>query len=451
MSDNEDLYNYVVDATLAFDRDLNKNPVIPRDDAIAALKIFDEPMPIAKTDAVDVIKMLHETGTPATTLSRSGRFFGFVVGGSLPVSVASSWLTTVWDQNSTMPILGYTSSKLEQVVQKWIVEMLNLPEESVIGFVSGATMAGFTALSSARQKIYKNQGYDLKKSGLKNAPDIRIVISQDIHTTNITALNYMGYGRDELEFVPVDGQGRVIIDKMPELDPQTIVIVQAGNINSGAFDDFNKICALAKRAGAWVHVDGAFGGWVKISKTRGHMASGMELADSWSIDCHKWLNVPYDSAIAIVKDADAIRDAFTISASYLLTDGERIPNNYTPELSRRARGIDVWAALKHLGKDGFGELIDQCCDHAKWFAGELEKTGFTVMNDVVINQVVFCLNDNDDDRLKIIMSKVAQSGKAWFGPTKWQGRSVYRMSISSHETNQSDLDVALAAIKDAMN
>lgn len=450
MSDNKELYNYIVNATLEFDRDLDKNPVIPPKDAIDALEIFDEPMPVAKTNAVDVIKMLHETGTPATTLSRSGRFFGFVVGGTLPVSVASSWLTSVWDQNSTMPILGYTSTKLEQVVQNWVIEMLDLPKQSAMGFVSGATMAGFTALSAARQKIYKNIGYDLKKSGLRNAPDIRIVISEDIHATNITALNYMGYGRDELEFVPVDDQGRVIIDQLPPLDAQTIVIIQAGNINSGAFDDFNNICAMAQKAGAWVHVDGAFGGWIKLSKTRGHMANGMEHADSWSIDCHKWLNVPYDSAIAIVKDGDAIRDAFTISASYLLTDGDRISNNYTPELSRRARGIDVWAALKHLGKDGFGELIDQCCDHAVWFARELEKIGFTIMNDVVINQVVFCLSDNDDERLKVLMNKVAQSGKTWFGPTKWQGRPVYRMSISSHETNQSDLDIALKAIKDAM-
>ncbi|MBT6032979.1 MAG: aspartate aminotransferase family protein, partial [Kordiimonadaceae bacterium] len=204
-------------------------------------------------------------------------------------------------------------------------------------------------------------------------------------------------------------------------------------------------------AGAWVHVDGAFGGWIKVSPTRNHLADGMELADSWSIDCHKWLNVPYDSAIAICRDRKAMMETFTISASYLTTDGERIPNNFTPELSRRARGVDVWAALKHLGKDGFGELIDNCCIHALWFSKELEKIGFTVLNDVSINQVVFCLNDNDDERLKRIMERVQKSGKTWFGPTHWQGRDVFRMSVSSHETTQDDLDIALMAIKEAMN
>ena len=447
---NEELFNYVVGAAKDFENGFDDNPVVPGKNEIAAIENFDEPLPIVGTDALDVIKMLQEVGTPATTLSRSGRFFGFVVGGTLPVAQASNWLTTTWDQNAALTMLGYTAAKLEQVSRKWIVEMLDLPEDTAMGFVSGATMAGFTALTSARQRIYKNLGYDYRKSGLKNAPDIRFVVSEDIHTTNIAALNYMGHGRDELEMVPVDGQGRIIIDELPKLDAQTIVIVQAGNINSGAFDDFKEICARAKKAGAWVHVDGAFGGWIKVSPTRRHMADGMELADSWSIDCHKWLNVPYDSAIAICRDREAMMEAFTISASYLLTDGERIPNNFTPELSRRARGVDVWAALKFLGRDGFGQMIDRCCDHATWFSAELSKIGFTIMNDVVINQVVFCLDDNDDERLARIMERVAESGKAWFGPTHWRGRDVYRMSISSHETTQADLDVALQAIKDAM-
>ncbi len=448
---NEKLFNYVLEAAKEFENGFDDNPVVPGIDAVKNIDQFDEPTPTTGTDALDVIKMLHEIGTPATTLSRSGRFFGFVVGGTLPVAQASSWLTTAWDQNAALTMLGYTAAKLEQVSRKWILDMLDLPPDAAMGFVSGATMAGFTALTSARQKLYKNMGYDLRKSGLKNAPDLRVIVSADIHTTNIAALNYMGIGRDELEFAPVDAQGKIITEELPAMDDRTIVIIQAGNINSGAFDDFTKICGLARRAGAWVHVDGAFGGWIKVSKTRGKMAKGMELADSWSIDCHKWLNVPYDSAIAICRDRSAMMEAFTISASYLLTDGERIPNNFTPELSRRARGIDVWAALKYLGRDGFGELIDRCCDYANWFAGELSRTGFTIMNDVVINQVVFCLNDNDDERLKRIMDKVAASGKAWFGPTRWRERNVYRMSISSHETTQADLDVALAAIKEAMD
>lgn len=451
MSFDDELFNYVLSSAKEFENGLDTNPVVPTPEALKNLQLFDEPMPVAKTDALQVIKMLNDIGAPAATLSRSGRFFGFVVGGTLPVSVASSWLTSTWDQNSSLSKLSYINAKLEQVAQKWIVKMLDLPEGTAVGFVTGATMAGFTALSSARTRIYKNLGYDLKTGGLKNAPDIRLILSEDIHSTNIRALNYMGYGSDEFEYVPVDSEGRVIVDKIPELSDNCIVIIQAGNINSGAFDDFSSICALARKAGAWVHVDGAFGGWIKVSPTRKHLAAGMELADSWSIDCHKWLNVPYDSAIAICRDREAMMDTFTISASYLTTDGERTPNNFTPELSRRARGIDVWAALKHLGKEGFGEMIDRCCDHAYNFSKELEKLGFTIMNDVIINQAVFCLNDNDDERLKEIMDKVAESGKTWFGPTHWQGRDVYRISISSHETTSADIEVALDAIKEAMD
>ncbi|MCC3859834.1 pyridoxal phosphate-dependent decarboxylase family protein [Pseudemcibacter aquimaris] len=451
MSFDDKLFEYTLKAARDFENGFETNPVVPMQDAIDAIEAFDEPVPMGKTDALDVIKLLNEIGTPATTLSRSGRFFGFVVGGTLPVSVASSWLTSTWDQNAALTVLGYTAAKLEQVSRKWIVEMLDLPAETAMGFVSGATMAGFTALSSARHRIYKNLCYDLKKQGLRNAPEIKIVVSADIHATNISALNYMGYGRDELTFVPVDDQGRIILSEMPKLDDRTIVLVQAGNINSGAFDDFHGICDMAEKAGAWVHVDGAFGGWMKLSPKRRHLCDGMERADSWSIDCHKWLNVPYDSAIAIVKDREAMMETFTISASYLTTDGERIPNNFTPELSRRARGVDVWAALKHLGRDGFGEMIDRCSDHAAWFAPELEKLGFTIMNDVVINQIVFCLNDNDDERLDRIFKRVNDSGKAWFGSTKWQDRTVYRMSIISHETTKDDLMVALDAIKDALD
>ena len=450
MSFDDKLFEYTLEAARDFENGFDKNPAVPFEEAIKAVDGFDQPMPVNQTDALDVMKMLHEIGSPATTLSRGGRFFGFVVGGTLPVAQASNWLTTAWDQNAALTVLGYTAAKLEQVSRKWIVEMLSLPEEAAMGFVSGATMAGFTALSSARHRIYRNLGYDLKKSGLRNAPDIKIIASADIHATNITALGYMGYGRDEIFFAPVDDQGRIIVDQLPQLDERTIIIIQAGNINSGAFDDFKSICALAKEKGAWVHVDGAFGGWLKVSPTRGHLADGMELADSWSIDCHKWLNVPYDSAIAICRDREAMREAFTISASYLTTDGERIPNNYTPELSRRARGVDVWAALKNLGKNGLGDMIDRGCDHASWFAAELEKLGFTIMNDVVINQIVFSLND-DDERLDRIFKHVNSSGKAWFGSTQWRGRTVYRMSIISHETTKGDLNIALDAIKDAMN
>lgn len=450
MTFDKNLFNYVLDATEDFESKLKTAPVVPNGKVIDDISVFEEPTPEMSTPAIDILTMLHEYGSPAATLSRSGRFFGFVVGGALPVSIAANWLGTVWDQNLALTVLGKAASKIEDVTGKWIFDMLGFPENSGIGYVSGATMAGFTALNSARYKLYKNMGYNVKKSGIRNAPKIRFVISEDIHPTNLSALHYMGYGLDDLEFTPVDGQGRIIIDQMPKLDDKTVVMAQAGNINTGAFDDFTKLAALTKKSGSWFHIDGAFGGWVKLSHKRNHLTKGMELADSISIDCHKWLNVPYDSAIAICRDKSAMRDFFGVEASYLIDTSLREPSHFTPELSRRARGIDVWAALKHLGKKGFGNMIDQCCDHAYNFSKELEKIGFTIMNDVVINQVVFCLDNNDDTRLKDIMTRVQDSGKAWFGPTKWQGRTVYRMSVSSFETTQKDLEITLNAIKEAM-
>lgn len=455
MSFDQQLFDYVVGAAREFENGLDTRRVVPTGQDIVNIDAFDEPLPDNGTAALDVIKTLHEVGSPATTLTRSGRFFGFVVGGAHPVSIAANWIASTWDQNAALPVLGNTAAKLEEVSAKWILEMLDLPRESGMGFVSGSTMAGFTALCAARYKLCKNKGYDLKKGGILRAPRIRIVLSEDIHPTNIVALQYMGYGLDDLEFVPVDDQGRMRVDQMPELDDSTIVIAQAGNINSGAFDRFPEICALAKRAGAWVHIDSAFGGWLRLSAKRSHLARGMELADSWSLDCHKWLNVPYDSAVAICRDTDAMREFFGVSASYLINDGARVPSQFTPELSRRARGIDVWATLKYLGRKGLADVIDTSCDQALRFSKQLQKLGFTIMNDVCINQVVFGLQDEagdyDERRLKKIMTRVQDSGRTWFGPTKWCGQNVYRMSICSAATTENDLGIALQAIRSAVD
>lgn len=450
MGFDQELFDYVIRAAKEFEDGLVSRRVVPTTQDIKNIAAFDEPLPIDGTAALDVIRTLHEVGSPATTLTRSGRFFGFVVGGAHPVSIAANWIASTWDQNAALPVLGHTAAKLEEVSARWILEMLHLPKDSGVGFVSGSTMAGFTALCAARYRLCKKKGYDLKKNGILGAPKIRFVMSEDIHPSNIAALRYMGYGSDDLEFVPVDDQGRMRVDQMPNLDDQTVVIAQAGNINSGAFDSFPEICALAKQAGAWVHIDSAFGGWLRLSEQRGHLVEGMELADSWSLDCHKWLNVPYDSAVAISRDADAMREFFAISASYLTDTGKRVPSHFTPELSRRARGIDVWATLKYLGKKGFARIIDTCCDQALRFSKELERLGFTILNDVCINQVVFCLEDEDGDedgaRLERIMREVQDGGTTWFGPTKWQGRNAFRMSICSAATTEKDLRVALDAI-----
>ncbi|MBL4602873.1 MAG: aminotransferase class V-fold PLP-dependent enzyme, partial [Emcibacteraceae bacterium] len=322
------------------------------------------------------------------------------------------------------------------------------PQGSGYGFVTGATMAGFTALSTARNKIYKNLGYDLKADGIINAPKIRFIMSDEIHPTNIIALQYMGYGKNELEFVPCDAQGRLLVSAMPTLDDHSIVLLQAGNVNSGAFDPFHEICDAAENVGAWVHVDAAFGGWVGASKNRKHLSDGMERADSWSLDCHKWLNVPHDSAIAICRDREAMQAMFGVQAAYLVQGELREAYHYTPELTRRARGIEIWAALKHLGQDGLAEIIDNTCNFASGFAESLSEMGFEILNDVVINQIVATMDD--DDKLDEFIKRVQRSGKTWFGPTLWKGRKAFRISISSHATTQQDINIALSAIKDAL-
>ncbi|MDG1437906.1 MAG: pyridoxal-dependent decarboxylase, partial [Emcibacteraceae bacterium] len=423
-------------------------PVTPSADAINSLKYFNEPLSENGTDAKDVIKMLVEVGEPGVVSSRGGRYYGFVTGGALPVSVAANWVAANWDQNGALSVMSPTAAKIEEVAGKWVLDALDLPRECGFGFVTGASIAGFTALSAARNKLYQNLGYDLKADGIRNAPKIRFVMGEEIHPTNIIALQYMGYGKNEFEMVPCDAEGRMIAGKMPPLDDHTIVLAQAGNVNSGSFDPFNEICDAAKDTGAWVHVDAAFGGWVRASNERTYLAKGMERADSWSFDCHKWLNVPYDSAIAICRDSKAMQDMFGISAAYLMEGEMREPSHYTPEFSRRARGIDIWAALKFLGRDGLANLIDGTSNHAKRMARELEKLGFTIMNDVVINQIVVTLDD--EEKIAKIIDQVQKGGKTWFGPTQWMGKKGFRISISSHVTTDKDVDIALQAIKDAL-
>ncbi|MBT5073255.1 MAG: aspartate aminotransferase family protein [Kordiimonadaceae bacterium] len=448
MEFDQELYDYVLNAAKSFESSLDSRPVTPSDEVIKALDYFDEPLSNGGIEATQVIKMLHEVGEPGVVSSRGGRFYGFVTGGALPVAVAANWMAASWDQNGGPSVMSPISSKLEQVAGSWVLDALDLPASSTFGFVTGATMAGFTALSSARTKIYQNCGYDLKADGIRNAPKIRFVMSEEIHPTNIIALQYMGFGKNELEFVKCDEQGRIIPEEMPPLDDHTIVILQAGNVNSGSFDHFNEVCDLAEGTGAWVHVDAAFGGWVRASENYKHLANGMERADSWSLDCHKWLNVPHDSAIAICRDSNVMQDTFGVRASYLVPGSLREGYHFTPELSRRARGMEIWAALKYLGKDGLAEIIDRTCGFAKYCAKELENQGFEILNDVVINQIVATMKD--EDKVDDFIKSVQQDGKTWFGPTDWKGRKAFRISISSHATTKEDIDISLKSIQENM-
>jgi glutamate/tyrosine decarboxylase-like PLP-dependent enzyme len=447
MSDLEALLTIARDAAVRHLGGLDARAVLSTEGAVRDLAQLREPFPAGPSDAAAVIELLDRVGSPATTASNGGRFFGFVVGGTLPVALAADWLTSTWDQNAGLWILSPIGAELEVVAASWLLEIFDLPRDAAVGFVTGSTMGEFSAFAAARSALLTRVGYDVRRRGLRNAPPLRVVASEEVHPTNIAALAYLGIGADEIERCPVDGEGRIIASRMPALDDHTLLIVQAGNINSGACDPFEEICAKARSAGAWVHVDGAFGLWARASRRTAPMVAGIELADSWSVDAHKWLNVPYDSAFYICRDAQAVEDVFGVQAAYLLRDERRQNNNFTPELSRRARGVDVWAALKHLGRSGLETLIDGSCAHASRFAEGLRAAGYDVMNEVVLNQVVFACADEGQTRRAL--DYIQRSGVCWLGPTQWKGRFAMRISVSSWATTPNDVEHSLAVMADA--
>jgi glutamate/tyrosine decarboxylase-like PLP-dependent enzyme len=449
MNDVEALLTAARDAATRYLVGRDARAVMPTDAAIAGLAELHEPLPDGSSNATAVIELLDRIGSPAAVATTGGRFFGFVVGGALPVTVAANWLASAWDQNAGTWILSPIAAELEVVAAAWLLEIFDLPRDAAVGFVTGSTMGEFSAFAAARSALLKRAGYDVKRSGLRGAPRVRVVTSAEIHPTNLAALTYLGVGLDEIERCPVDEQGRIIVERMPVLDDRTLLIVQAGNINSGAIDPFAEICARAKKAGAWVHVDGAFGLWARASRQKAPLTAGMELADSWSVDCHKWLNLPFDSAVYICRDRDAVHDVFGLDAPYLMRDERRQPNNFTPELSRRARGVEVWAALKFLGRSGVEALVDRNCAHASRFAAGLRAAGYDVMNDVVLNQVVFACADEAETRRAL--AHIQNSGVCWLGPTQWKGRFAMRISVSSWATTPDDVERSLVVMAGALH
>ena len=373
------------------------------------------------------------------------RFFGFVIGGALPVTVAANWLATAWDQNAAIYRVTPAIAELEQTALRWLLDVLGLPARSGGAFVTGATVANFTALAAARHAVLERAGWNVEADGLFGAPPITVVVSDEAHPSLIKSLGLLGLGRSRVTRVPVDAQGRMRAESMPALAGPTIVCVQAGNVNSGSFDPVAQVCEMARATNAWVHVDGAFGLWAAATPARRHLAEGVSMADSWATDAHKWLNVPYDSGVAFVRDADALQAAMAITAAYLPTATPfRNPADFTPELSRRARGVEVWAALRQLGRAGVAELIDRCCRHATRFAGGFAAAGFEVLNDVVLNQVVVTFGDTATTQR--VIAAVQADGTCWCGVTEWQGRIAMRVSVSSWATTEADVEQSLAAI-----
>jgi glutamate/tyrosine decarboxylase-like PLP-dependent enzyme len=325
------------------------------------------------------------------------------------------------------------------------VDLLGLPEGTGAGFVTGATVANFTALAAARHRVFDDVGWNVEADGLIGAPPVTLIVGDEAHPTLFKSLGMLGLGRDRVTRIPTDDQGRMIAAELPAIDGPTIVCTQAGNINSGAFDPVGEICDLVKPHGAWVHVDGAFGLWAAASERLAGLTAGMSQADSWATDAHKWLNVPYDSGIAFVRDPADLASAMAITADYLLTEtDERNPSDFTPELSRRGRGIDIWAALSSLGRRGVTELVDRCCRHARRFAEGLQEAGYEVLNDVVLNQVVVAFGD--DATTQAVIDAVQADGTCWCGPTVWQQRPAMRISVSSWATTTEDVERSLAAM-----
>jgi glutamate/tyrosine decarboxylase-like PLP-dependent enzyme len=418
--------------------------VSPRAEDLARLEALGGKLPQSGSDPAEVLALLDDVGSPATVTSTGGRYFGFVIGGTLPAALAANWLAAAWDQNAGLFVTSPVAARIEEIVLDWIVDLFGLPATSGAGFVTGTTMANFTALAAARTALLYRVGWDVEEKGLFEAPPIRVVVGEEVHVSLLKALSLLGLGRSRVIRVPVDGQGRMIPSALPSLDERTIVCIQAGNVNSGAFDPAEEICSRARNAGAWMHADGAFGMWAAVSPLYAHLMAGFASADSWAIDCHKWLNVPYDSGIAIVRQEEHLRRACALSAAYLQTSGVREPCCYTPEVSRRARGIELWAAMRSLGRDGLRDLIERNCRMAKLFADRLGEAGFEILNDVVLNQVLVSFGPPEETQR--VIATVQSDGARWCGGTQWHGRAAMRISVSNWETTEEDVQSSLAAI-----
>jgi len=411
------------------------------DDLLAAL---DGDLPAGPTAAAEVLAFLDRAGSPATVANAGGRYFGFVTGGSLPASLAANWLAGAWDQNGFSFISSPAAALFEEAALRWVKQALHLPEEAGGALVTGATMANFTALAAARHAVLRAVDWDVESDGLFGAPAITVVVGAEVHASLVKVLALLGLGRDRVVRVPVDAQGRMRAEALPAIAGPTIVCLQAGNVNSGAFDPAAEVIPAARAAGAWVHVDGAFGYWTAATQSYAHLCAGYTQADSWALDAHKWLNVPYDSGIAIVRDPQALRGAMAISGAYLLPSERRDAIDYTPDSSRRARAIEVWAALKSLGRHGLSDLVERNCRQARHLAGGLAAAGIEVLNEVCLNQVVVAFGDAATTQAAV--DAVQADGTCWCGGTTWRGRPAMRISVSSWATTDDDIDMSVQAI-----
>jgi glutamate/tyrosine decarboxylase-like PLP-dependent enzyme len=414
-------------------------------EAIQQLARLGGMLPAKGEDPTSVLRLLDEIGSPATVASTGRRFFGGVIGGALPASVAAHWLADAWDQNACLFDFSPVSAYLETVVLDWLLHLFGLPPGSGGAFVTGTQMADVTALAAARCYLLQKAGWDFDDQGLFGAPPITVVVGEEVHATMLKALRLLGFGKSQLRIVPADSQGRMRAAAIPQVHGPLIVCAQVGNVNTGACDPVADICEAASQMKAWVHVDGAFGLWAATSPARKPLVDGIAGADSWATDFHKWLNVPQDSGIAIVRDREALQRAMAIGASYYPDPSSgRDPMQWVPESSRRARAVEIWAALRSLGMEGIANLVERTCKHAERFANGFRDAGYEVLNEVMLNQVM--VSFGDDETTSQVIQAIQADGTCWCGGTTWRGRKAMRISVSSWATTTMDVDQSLEAM-----
>jgi len=453
MTDMRALLQRTAELASDFLESIDDRPIFPTASAAELREALGGPLRDEPTDPGDVLERLAAAADRGIVAIPSGRYFGFVIGGGLPAALAADWLTSAWDQNAGLYVGGPSASVVEQIVREWVTDLLGLPDDASIGLVTGTQMGSVTALAAARFRILERAGWDVTRDGLAGGPRIRVLVGGQRHVTIDRALRLLGLGAPEV--VGADDQGRMNTTALREAlrneGGPTIVCAQAGEVNTGAFDSFGEIADLAAEHGAWLHVDGAFGLWAAASPKLRPLLRGVERADSWITDAHKWLNVPYDSALVLCADPEAHRAAMTVSASYLMQDDTRAVRDqvdWVPEFSRRARGFAVYAALRSLGRSGLAELIDRTCECARRFAeGVAELEGVEVLNDVVLNQVLFRFET--DERTDRILREVQDAGEVWMSGTTWDGRRAIRISVSNWQTSEEEIDLALQAFRKA--
>ena len=425
---------------------LDSRPVGPLPGAAEKLiAALDAPLPDRGTDPSAILAFLDDFASPATVASAGGRYFGFVTGGALPATLAANVLASAWDQNSFSWISSPATAAIEMAALRWVKQALGLSPAAEGALVTGATMAHFTCLAAARNRVLKQAGWNADAHGLFGAPEITVIVGAEAHATLFKVLALLGLGRERVVKLPVDDQGRIAAQDLPAIIGPAILCLQAGNVNSGAFDPAEPLIAWARAHGAWVHVDGAFGLWALAAPEKAALAQGYSAADSWAFDAHKWLNVPYDSGIALVADASALGEAMSITgAAYLMMGERRDAINVTPDSSRRARAVEIWAALKSLGRSGLADLVTRNCRQARRLAEGLREAGLEVLNDVVLNQIV--VSFGSEARTKRVIAKIQEEGECWCGGTVWRGVPAMRISVSSWATSDADIERALTAI-----